>query len=336
MPNQAKKFLTQDVEQLLENPEFRDWASSDDALVPTTASNLQKARAILLGLASDKEVYLPSKSEKEADFIALMTRVQELPATPATPAKVRRLWPRVATAAAAILLLFAAGTFLWPTPTTTPVIYATGNAEHLEINLPDGTAVTLNANSTLQLPDGGWTVAERNVSLDGEAFFDVAKDQARPFLVRTDAAAIRVLGTRFNVRERRGSTRIFLEEGEVKIGWPGTQLPETRMLPNEVVTLAARGKQPVLMPVSIPSRHLAWKSGHLEFDQLPLVEALYELGDIYGVELSCADEALEKLEISSAGIPVDDLTLALRLMEKALGLRIEARESSVYQVFAAE
>lgn len=88
--------------------------------------------------------------------------------------------------------------------------------------------------------------------------------------------------------------------------------------------------------VSSPSRHLAWRNGHLEFDRMPLAEALNELGDIYGVELNCADPALEDLEISSAGIPVDDLTLALQLMEKALDLRIEARESSVYIVFAAE
>ena len=333
MPNQAKKFLTQDVDQLLENPDSRAWLRRSDTVVPAEADNLHQARMILTGLEVD-DITLPTKSEKERDFTALMAKVDKLSVTPATPARVRRLWPRIATAAAAILLLLIAGTLLLHTPTSIP--YATGTAEHRVVTLSDGTTVTLNANSTLELPEGELAATERLVFLDGEAYFDVAKDAGRPFLVSTDDATVRVLGTRFNVRERRGSTRIFLEEGEVRVGWPGTQLPDTRMLPNEVVTLAARGKQPVLMPVSIPSRHLAWRSGHLEFDQLSLVEALNELSDIYGVEINCADEALEKLEISSAGIPVDDLTLALQLMEKALGLRIEARESSVYQVFAAE
>jgi len=331
MPNEAKKFLTQDVDQLLENPEFRAWAHRSDVVVPAEADNLRKARMILTGLEADNGMVLPTGSEKETDFVALMAKIDELSAP---PARVRRLWPRIATAAAAILLLLAGGTFLLRTPAS--ITYATGNAEQRVVTLSDGTTVTLNANSTLELPEGKLTATERLVSLDGEAYFDVAKDANRPFLVSTNDATVRVLGTRFNVRERRGSTRIFLEEGEVRVGWPGTQLPDTRMLPNEVVTLAARGKQPVLMPVSIPSRHLAWRSGHLEFDQLSLVEALNELSDIYGVEINCADQALEKLEISSAGIPVDDLTLALQLMEKALGLRIEARESSVYQVFAAE
>lgn len=334
MPKEVNKFLTQDVDQLLENPEFRAWAHRSDVVVPAEANNLQKARMILIGLETDNGISLPTESEKDTDFVALMAKVNDLTTSPVTTTKVRRLWPGIATAAAAILLLLVAGTFLLRTPTST--IYATGNAEQRVITLSDGTIVTLNANSTLELPEGELAATERLVSLDGEAYFDVAKDADRPFLVSTDDATVRVLGTRFNVRERRGSTRIFLEEGEVRIGWPGTQLPDTRMLPNEVVTLAARGKKPVLMPVAIPSRHLAWRNGHLEFDQLSLVEALNELSDIYGVEINCADEALEKLEISSAGIPVDDLTLALQLMEKALGLRIEARESSVYQVFAAE
>lgn len=286
---------------------------------------------LLRGLSADNNINLPSKPEKEADFAALMAKIEELKAK---PAPVRRLWPRIAAIAATVLLLLAGGTFLLRSSAAT--IYATGNAEHLDITLPDGTMVTLNANSTLELPNGGWSAAERLVALEGEAFFDVAKNPDRPFLVSTNDAKVRVLGTRFNVRERRGSTRIFLEEGEVNVGWPGTEIPDVRLLPNEVVTLTERGTQPLHAPASKPSRHLAWKNGHLEFDRLPLVEALNELGDIYGVELNCADANLEKLEISSAGIPVDDLKLALRLMEKALDLRIEGHESNVYKVFAAE
>lgn len=334
MPEQAAKFLTQDVDQLLENPEFRAWASRPDAIVPDEAVNIRQARMVLRSLHNDEDVSLPTKAEKDADFVALMARTTEIvsPETPRPP--VRRLWPKVAAMAAAILLLFTAGNFLLRSPAT--VTYATGNAERLAITLPDGTEVTLNANSTLQLPEEGWADSERTVSLDGEAFFDVAKDKSRPFLVSTDDAIVRVLGTRFNVHERRGSTRIFLEEGEVEVGWPGTQLPETRMLPGEVVILAERGVVPVHKPAKKPGRHMAWKNGHLEFDRQPLAEALNEIGDIYGIEISCANKALEKIEVSSAGIPADNLTLALQLMEKALDLRIEAHENSVYKVFAAE
>jgi len=330
MPQLPLKFLTQDVDQLLEDPEFRTFALRPDAVLPTGAGSAHQARMILLGLTGDKRISLPGTAEKDASFAALMAKTQ---ATAPAPA-VRRLWPRVLAIAATVFLLLTAGLILLRSPAG--VTYATGNAERLDVSLPDGSTVTLNANTTLELPAGGWATTERSVSLDGEAFFDVAKDKARPFLVVTDDAEIRVLGTRFNVRDRRGSTRIFLEEGRVNVGWPGTRLPETSMSPNEIVTLKSRGNSPVLEVASVPGRHLAWKSGHLEFNRLPLAEALNEVADIYGIKISCDDPLLEKMEISSAGIPTDNLRLALRLMERALGLRIETQNKSAYQVFAAE
>ncbi|MDR1281844.1 MAG: FecR family protein [Opitutaceae bacterium] len=75
----------------------------------------------------------------------------------------------------------------------------TDGTERLAITLRDGTRITLNANGSLVYPNDFGPYA-RVVKLSGEAFFDVARDTARPFVVETDSLRIRVLGTRFNVR----------------------------------------------------------------------------------------------------------------------------------------
>ncbi|MEL7159487.1 MAG: FecR domain-containing protein, partial [Bacteroidota bacterium] len=247
---------------------------------------------------------------------------------------------RYLTIAAAITLLLTAGLYLLQ-PNTPTLEYATGNSERLEFDLTDGTHVTLNANSRLTLAGNDWNGGDRDVVLDGEAFFDVAKaqenGQARPFRVHTSGAVIHVLGTRFNVKNRRGADRVYLEEGSVSVNWTGTTLPETNLLPGEMVERHMADDHPVHLPARKPEGEIAWRAGHLLFDRLPLDEALAEVSDIYGIDLRCADDHLAKQELTSAGIPVDNLPLAIRLLETALDLKIEGVEnSSTYWVTAAE
>jgi len=336
------------VADLLENASFRTWARRADAVVPGELKNVAEARAILLGIDLDTPgLEPPTAKEKAADFAVLLTRITPeaddvpdltSPAASVRQTKVRRLRPVWPAIAAAVLLLIAAGSFLLRPAADT--LYATGNAEQLSVELPDGTAVTLNANSTLLLDGPTWAKEERTVELTGEAYFNVTKSAgpngARPFLVRTGASVVRVLGTRFNVRERRGGTRVFLEEGKVVVGWPGTDLPEMELAPGEAINRKSHDEAAVRIPVSRPSRHLAWRGGHVSFDGRPLKEALSELGDIYGLTFRYADPLLAKEKITSNGVPLDNLPVAVSLLERALGLRIEAREDSVYVVSGAE
>lgn len=332
MSKELQKYLGLDVGELLEHPEFQALATADGVSIPTAYTELVLARAMLLGLR-EESIVMPTAEEKKVDFAMLMerTQVERLPV-------VRRLWPRLAGMAATLLLLLAAG--IWLLRPTEAVVYATGNGELQEITLEDGTAVTLNGNSSLALPVGGWSAAERLVELDGEAFFAVTKQraegEARPFLVRTNGAIIRVLGTRFNVKERRAKTQVFLEEGIVQVNWPDASIPELTLRPGELVDLDQAVQQSVVKPVFKPEQQTAWTRGHLIFDRLPLVEVLLQISDLYGVNFKLLEPALGQREVSSAGIPVDNFSVAVRLLEKALDLRIEAKEDNVYWVSAPE
>jgi len=346
MPNSFQHLLPLEVEQLLDHPDFRAWAADPTTIdwpadFPAAEANFRTARAILLGIDLAVETEVPSGEARDADFAALLERIEEEKPQQASVRKLANTSRRrFLSIAATVALLVTVGFFaLRPSPT---LEYATGNSERLEFRLEDGTQVVLNANSRLLLTGNNWGGApERIVNLTGEAWFEVAKQQIdgqnRPFLVRTTGAEIRVLGTRFNVRNRRGGDKIYLEEGSVRVNWTRADFPEVELRPGELVERTQADAQPVHLPVNKPAKEVAWREGHLLFERLPLGEALAEVSDIYGIELQCPDQVLFTKEITSAGIPVDDLPLALRLLETAFGLRIEAREnSSTYTVHAAE
>lgn len=345
MPYDLLTLLPLDVDQLLEHPSFRAWARSGapeeiewPAEFPLAQQNFAAAKAILLGLDLAAAAEVPSAKEKEADFATLLQRMED-PANSTNSTKTRTLWPRFAAAAAAIALLLVAG-FLFLRPTAT-LEYATGNSEQQEIILSDGTVINLNANSSLELLANDWNGGPRVVDLNGEAFFDVKQQltsgQQRPFIVRTQGAEVQVLGTRFNVRARRGGDRIYLEEGAVRVDWKGAKAAQTDLLPGEIVVRESMDDQPLHQPVSRAGQEDAWRSGRLSFDHQPLRVALVAIEDIYGIELRCVSELLEDKEVTSAGIPVDNLPVALQLLETALGLRIEAQDnSSIYTVDVAE
>ncbi|MEL6863887.1 MAG: FecR domain-containing protein [Bacteroidota bacterium] len=121
----------------------------------------------------------------------------------------------LASIAASLLLLIVAYLFLRP-PSTTQVFASNGQNE--QIQLPAGSTVLLNDGSQIDYQPADWS-SNRNIKLTGEAFFDVEKGV--PFIVSTDNGAIRVLGTRFNVRTWGQRLEVACYEGRVRVSHQG-------------------------------------------------------------------------------------------------------------------
>ena len=121
---------------------------------------------------------------------------------------------------AAVLLVPLAG-FIYLTVFSSKqhdlITLATAKGEVKTVNLPDGTVVTLNESSTLVYPDG-FDDDRRQVELEGEAFFEVARDTSQPFYVQAKSAAVKVLGTSFNVKARKREVSVSVVTGKVKFG----------------------------------------------------------------------------------------------------------------------
>ena len=144
--------------------------------------------------------------------------------------------------------------------------------------LSDGTKVWVNPDSRLEYLES-FSKTERRVKLKGEAFFDVAKDASRPFIVETDGMDIQAIGTAFNVKSYHDKPVVQLTEGKIKVRGKG----------HEVEINA--GNQVLLADVGLNTARLehneeatSWKDGFFYFNNKEISEIMEELSRWYGVE----------------------------------------------------
>ncbi len=207
--------------------------------------------------------------------------------------------------------------------------YATRSGETRSLVLPDGSQVALNANSTLKVARYLPGTDGREVWLTGEAFFTVAKrpDRAR-FVVHTQDLDVVVLGTQFNVTQRRGDTRVVLSEGKVKL-LPRTaaHAPPVLMAPGDLVQVSAARRQVARRTVT-PENYSSWRENKLVFDSTPLAEVLLTVQDFYGVRVKLADPAMGEKKFT-ATLPNNDLNIVLKAISSVYGLEVQPQRGQI-------
>ena len=200
-----------------------------------------------------------------------------------------------------------------------------------QFQLPDGSKVWMNANSTLRYPsvfDG----ATRDVELDGEAFFDVAHDKTHPFSVHTAQMDIQVTGTRFNVDAYNlpdRNPRAWLEEGGINLSWKNSS-GEQQLVPVVPGQCAELGME--TRTVSIASADIggaaAWKDGGFSFMDTSLEEALRQIGNRFHVSFVIANKALMTRKYTG-DLREETLSGILQNFSLADGIRFRTIEKSV-------
>ena len=160
--------------------------------------------------------------------------------------------------------------------------------QRASIKLQDGTTVWLNAQSTLEYP-ACFTTDERKVSLNGEAYFEVAKDASRPVIVNADDVKIKVLGTKFNVFNYPDSPAIktSLIEGSVSISYSGSNI---LIRPGE--ECVAQGGKMNINEFNVQET-LSWRDGIYIFNDICLSEIVEKLELYYDVKIEIENPALE-------------------------------------------
>lgn len=169
------------------------------------------------------------------------------------------------------------------------IIVTTGMGEHSHVTLPDGTILTLNAQTTVRynLADG-----KRQVSIDGEAFFEVARDPEHPFVVSANGMTVTCLGTSFDVRNYsdESTASVVLRDGKVRVNACDADLtmePGSRVLMDRK-TLAL-SKHTVT-----PSDYTAWLNGEIKFNNQTLEEIAAELSRNYNIDLVITSDELRQ------------------------------------------
>lgn len=238
-------------------------------------------------------------------------------AAPAPPPWRSRLrpGPRAGFAAAAVLVLaVAAGLFSTvypPAPDTGATVYRTERGAHEVLNLPDGSVVTLGADSTAS---HRFTAEARRVTLDaGEAFFEVARDPARPFLVEVGGMTVRAVGTAFNVRRSPDMVVVSVTEGTVDVErGQAPNLPALflqTLLPEPTPVRLPAGKQAVVSAVerevlsvksANPASARSWQTGRLEFVDEPLSVVIATLNRYSDRNIVLTDPGLGQVPLTGA------------------------------------
>lgn len=230
--------------------------------------------------------------------------------------KFKKIWY----AAAAVLLIgvlaismqFLSGDTVTPKPQ-----FSTAYGQIRQDKLPDGTEVTLNANSKIIYPKQWEEGTDREVWIDGEAFFHVKKtSRHNRFIVHTDAFDIEVTGTSFNVVNRNGVSTVILKEGSVKIHRPG--VPELLMVPGDQVEFS---NQQIQKKAIVKTDYLAWTENKLVFDSTSIGEVANIIKEHYGVEVKLQGFDTNDKDISGV-MPNDNLAVLLSSLEEVLDAEI--------------
>lgn len=228
----------------------------------------------------------------------------------------RLLWMRVASAAAVVLLCMA-GWLAYEAWRPAPMLMVSTLAETRTVVLPDQTKVTLNRYSTLSYPER-FKEKRRKVHLQGEAYFEVAKDAKHPFIVKAEAVRVKVLGTHFNVEAYPGDAevRTTLLEGSVAVSLKGEN-QRLVLAPNESAVYNKEKRTLVQEAAPGAKNEILWRKGIILFDQLPLHEIVRQLSNAFQTDIRIDDPQLQNYRMTATFDTSEDLTQILDLLKNA-------------------
>lgn len=202
-----------------------------------------------------------------------------------------RLFTRLAMAACLAGLLFFAG-WMFFHKKTPPLQLAVAGATNKPLTLPDGSQVVLRKGATLSYPET-FSGREREVSLTGEAWFEVQHDAAHPFRIQTSRATLEVLGTSFTISTTNLQDELVVSTGKVLFSNKTATGEKHIILPHQYSKLDTNGFD--IKPLNNPN-FLSWKTGILIFDNTPIDQVATTLSNHYNLFIK-PDSLLMKLPV---------------------------------------
>ncbi|RDC61789.1 FecR family protein [Adhaeribacter pallidiroseus] len=256
------------------------------------------------------------------------------PLTTSEPSKLKRIyWPNWAAA----LVLFCLSSILvyYLANEQKQQIYHTQFGETATIILPDSSTVVLNGNTTLRYTAGTKFNQNREVWLEGEAFFSVIRKPGPRkvhFWVHTPEVNVQVLGTRFNVTNRRRKTRVVLNSGKVNLSTETlAKHPVTETLkPGEMAELLP-AQQKFKKSTVNPEIYSAWTHKQLIFQATPLAEIVTLLEENYGYNVQVTDPKILTRKITGE-IFIDDVNTLLVALATSFNLKIEKQSQQTLRI----
>lgn len=241
-------------------------------------------------------------------------------------------WVAITAAAACIITVFFISNLLQPKEAEN---IKTGFNQLKKLKLSDKTEIQLNANSSIKILNEGKNEA-RTVYLSGEAFFKVShlNSMGQPviptdrFIVYTDNIQVEVLGTSFNVKERRGKTEVSLEEGSIKVFAKADTGNKIILKPGELVSYNHLTRQLVKI-TDDPVLHKAWTEKKIITTNTTVADILTDLEDMYGYKIILQDSVLANRRIDGI-IPLTNEKNVLFILSNMLDVDIKKEHDKLF------
>lgn len=203
-------------------------------------------------------------------------------------------------------------------------ILQTPRGAEYNLTLADGTKVWLNADSRLKFPDQ-FNTSKRYVELTGEAYFEVCRDEIRPFIVHTNDIDVKVLGTEFCIRSYgHKPTLATLVKGSVEVtdqfGWQAILTPGQQ-------SVTVNGNTQVRPVETI--YYTAWKDGYFIFENAPLEEIMEELALWYNCQYFFQNPAVSRIRITARLKKYDEIDVLLGILSKTNEVEMEKKGNAI-------
>ena len=232
--------------------------------------------------------------------------------------------PVAAVAAGLLVIMLAGGLWWWrDAGHVERGAWQTALGGQKVVHLTDGSTATLAGDSELR---AALTLRERDLDLvRGEAFFEVAKDHSRPFVVHASGYRVIAVGTRFDVRRESNGLRVVVTRGVVRLqsavdpDRADTELPAgsiARIKGGEVFVQRVSPEQAL--------QHLGWRNGYAVFHDTPLVDAVGEFNRYNARKIVIADPSLDDLKVGG-NFRLDNSDAFVRLLQQVFPVHAEQR-----------
>lgn len=337
------KYQSYNAADFIADDYFLNWVLSDDKKTdafwrqwldqnPQKQKEVEKAKKVINSLEFQDEVVLkPFQKKRLLEKINARIDTVEQEGRPHSGIKRERIF-RYAVGIAASFALVAFLSYFFSNSFRQTTI-STDFAEKREMLLPDGSSVILNANSDISYAKDWDGKTVREVWLQGEAFFEIVKtlgeDNApKTFLVHSENLDVEVLGTSFNLGERRGETKITLLTGKVKLeNKLDKSAPPLFLEPGEHAEISTKYK--VLKKSKVdPRKYASWVDDMLIFEATELREIKHVLEDNFGMEVVFDDKGLMQRKFTGV-IKTGNIEEFLRTLELSFDIGVTKEDGKI-------
>ncbi|MCX6260385.1 MAG: FecR domain-containing protein [Bacteroidia bacterium] len=328
--NKIEKYTDKEWEELssLLSEEQNDNKDLLSRFMAEDRHNTIKYWKELKEMNSDKEINVDKAWNKLHSRLSENGLIAEAPV-------VRRSFVRTAyfrIAAIVILLLGIGSVLLYMNDkgalSRKTIVATTDNQKNLQVTLPDGSNIFLNRNTRLSYREN-FGRNGRNVTLSGEAFFEIARDENKPFTVDAGKASVKVLGTSFNIITSNpdSAVEVFVKTGQVMVS--GNENKNNLILdPGYIGTMSPERSE---KSVNTDPNYMSWNTGLLVYDGQTLDVVFRDLKKVYNMDIVADDPGI--LENTWKTDPIDNQPqeIIIRLICLSFNLSY-AKDGNVYHL----